>query len=107
MASKAKMAWTILLAPLIPVALSALGPIYAGYNNKAFSQVVVWALICAGAFVWRSKPSIRYAIESERAEGTWTPWSAPRLVAMIAVQMVLMFLAGHSALYYLVRQISN
>lgn len=107
MVSKAKMAWTILLVPLIPLALSALGPIYSGYSNEPFWFVAIWAVIWSAAFVWRSRPSIRYAIESARDEGNWTPWLAPRLVIMIAVQMTLMFLAVHSAIYYLVKQISN
>ena len=98
---------TILLGPIVPVALSLSGPVYSAYNKEPYSYVVAWALFCTVVFIWRSRPSIQYAIESERSEGQWTPWLAPRLVVMVGVQMALAFLAGHSALYFLVKQFSN
>ena len=89
---KFKMLRTLLLGPLVPVALSLLGP--GGLGDDLYHRLCL---------AFATVNPIRNRV---RARGRiWTPWTGPRLVLMISLQMALAFLVGHSA--FLVRQTSN
>jgi hypothetical protein len=93
----------VLLSMALPVALSVAGPIYYGYMNGPYSRVLIWAAVGTIGAVWFYRQSFTAAF-SDAGYST-----AVKLVNVIAIVLVigLCLLAGDSAIYILVRSISN
>ena len=93
----------VLLSMALPVALSVAGPIYYGYINGPYWRVLIWAAVCAIGAVWFYRQSFTAAFSDADYS------TAVKLVNVMAIVFVigLCFLAGDSAIYFLVRSISN
>jgi hypothetical protein len=91
----------VLLSMALPVALSVTGPIYYGYTNGPYWRVLIWAAVCTIGAVWFYRSSFTAAFGDASA--------AVKLVNLIAIVLVmgLCFVLGDSAIYFLVRAISN
>jgi hypothetical protein len=93
----------VLLSMVLPVALSVAGPIYYGYTNGPYWRVLIWAAVCAVGAVWLYRRSFTAAF----ADADYS--AAVKLGNVIAIVLVIAvcFIAGDSAIYFLVRSISN
>ena len=93
----------VLLSMALPVALSVGGPIYFGYMNDPYSAVLIWAGVCTIGAVWFYRQSFTAAFSDDDYS------TAVKLVNVIAIILFigLCLLAGNSAIYFLVRSISN
>jgi hypothetical protein len=93
----------VLLSMALPVALSIAGPIYYGYKNTPYSAVLIWAAVWTVGAVWFYRQSFTAAFSDADYP------AAVKLLNIIAiiVTISLCFLAGDSAIYFLVRSISN
>jgi hypothetical protein len=93
----------VLLSMALPVALSVTGPIYYGYMDGPYWRVLLWAAVCTIGAVWFFRQSFTVAFSDAHYS------AAVILVNVIAIVLVigLCFLAGDSAIYFLVRSISN
>ncbi|CDX26086.1 conserved hypothetical protein [Mesorhizobium sp. ORS 3359] len=45
--------------PVLEALLSLIGPAYLAYYGFAVPVIVVWAILCAGLWVWNNRPSKR------------------------------------------------
>ena len=93
----------VLLSMALPVVLSVAGPIYYGYINGPYWRVLIWAAVCTIGAIWFYRQSFTAAFSDADYS------IAVKLVNVIAIVLVigLCFLAGDSAIYFLVRSISN
>jgi hypothetical protein len=92
-----------ILAMALPVAFSLAGPIYYGYTDGPYSRVLIWAAACTVILMWTSRRSLVGSLIN-------TPSSpAIKLVNAIAIVVAVgvSFIIGDSAVYCLVRLISN
>jgi hypothetical protein len=98
-----RVALVVFLSMVLPVTLSLAGPIYYGYTNGPFWRVLIWAAVCTIGAVWLYRQSFTAAFSDADYS------TAVKLVNVIAIVLVigLCFLAGDSAIYFLVRSISN
>ena len=93
----------VLLSMALPVVLSVAGSIYYGYINEPYWRVLIWAVVCSIGSVWLYRQSFTAAFsDADYSTGM-------KLVNVIAIVLVigLCFLGGDSAIYFLVRSISN
>lgn len=88
----------VVLAMLLPVALSLAGPIYYGYTNGPYWRVIIWALACTIGFLWLNRSSIN-------------PSSSAAInalnVVLISLTVAAAFLIGDSIVYLLTHLISK
>lgn len=93
----------VLLSMALPVALSVAGPIYYGYINGPYWRVLIWAAACTIGAVWLFRQSFTVAFSNTDHS------TAEKFVIVVAIvlTMGLCFLAGDSAIYFLVRSISH
>jgi hypothetical protein len=99
----ARVVLVVLLSMALPVGLSIAGPIYYGYTNDPYWRVLIWAAVCTIGGVWFYRNSFTAAFSDAHYS------SAIKLANVVAIvlTMGLCFLAGDSAIYFLVRSISN
>jgi hypothetical protein len=93
----------VLFSMALPVALSIAGPIYYGYMNGPYLRVLIWAAVCTIGAVWLYRQSFTAAF------GDADYSIAVKLMNVVAIILTigLCLLAADSAIYFLVRSISN
>ena len=93
----------VLLGMALPVALSIAGPIYYGYTNGPYWCVLIWAAVCTVGTVWLYRHSFKAAF----GDGDYSAAVKLGNVIAIVIVMGLLFVGGDTAIYFLVRSISN
>lgn len=88
-----------------PVALSALAFSWAGYRGFPYGIVLLAAVYFTGYELWVTRSSFRYAFGLRDPLAPW--WHRPTQIAAIVAIMFSAFLGAGSAVYFLVRAISN
>ena len=94
---------TLIGGPARIVVWSCIYPAYVGYRNGPYLSVIFWSAVCTIAFLFWTRSSFASAFDAGPLKGS----ERVVLVLAVAVQMAVTFTAAHSAIFYLVREISN
>ncbi|TIW08303.1 MAG: hypothetical protein E5V81_31430 [Mesorhizobium sp.] len=83
--------------PVLEALLSLIGPAYLAYYGFAVPVMVVWAILCAGLWVWNNRPSKRQSgVARSRSAGL-----------MVFVLVAACYIAAHTGVYLLARHLAG
>ena len=86
---------------------SLLGPAYFGFKSAPYWMVGGWALVCAIAFMWMSRESLRYSANLANRDSPVPPWFNIFSTFMIFLSIASGYEIAHFAVYFLVFWLSN
>lgn len=87
---------------MIESLLSLFGPAYFGYRHTPYIAVIIWACSSAAIFLWSNRDSLQYARRHAYGADSVPSAYTGFVTVLLFISIAVVFLAVHSALYFLV-----